>query len=187
MAYSDYLAVKKRKKSNISQLSPTYTHSYHQYLQNQQYQYLKNTTKIDDDGEMLASTRFSIPLSGQVYYNKNNTLNSGYMDMYSLPRIHVPEYIKKRYQPEFCWTCFTPLGEILNKIPCSICENTPSAEAIEEISNGINNANMSVCNILSETVSEISNGITVTEISNGINPSVCINDIITQFENSEYF
>lgn len=181
MAYSDYLAVKKRKKSNISQLSPTYTHSYHQYLQNQQYQYLKNSTKINEDGEVLASTRFAIPLSGQVYYNTNNTLNSGYMDMYALPRIHVPEYIKKRYQPAFCWTCFTPLGEILNKIPCSICESSSSYEAITEISNELNtNLCGSICEISTS-------GEDITEILNEINPNSWIDNIVTQFENLEYF
>lgn len=184
MAYSDYLAVKKRKKTNISQLSPTYTHSYHQYLQNQQYQYLKNSTKINEDGEELASTRFSIPLSGQLYYNTNNTLNSGYMDMYALPRIHVPEYIKKRYEPAFCWTCFTPLGEILNKIPCSICENTSSYEAITEISNEINT---SLCD-LSTSIEDIVTSEEVIEgISNKINLNSWIDNIVTQFENSEYF
>lgn len=43
--------------------------------------------------------------------------------MYSIPRIHVAEYIKKRYQPPFCWTCLTPLNEVLYNISCSVCDS----------------------------------------------------------------
>jgi hypothetical protein len=52
----------------------------------------------------------------------NNRLVQGFQPLYSIKKIQVPEYIKNRYQPPFCWSCFTPYGEILYEIACSVCE-----------------------------------------------------------------
>lgn len=119
MAYSDYLAVKKQKNSirnsfqNSSQLT-----------KNKEYCTLQNTNQLNEDGDLLQNNRFNISLcNNQKMYSKyNNTLISGFSIMYSIPKIHTPEYIKKRYQPAFCWTCWTPLGEITHSITCSVCE-----------------------------------------------------------------
>ena len=126
MASSDYLAIKKRK---FIQPYPN-DRSSSAYMQNQQYFLLKNTVQIDEDGDWIYPTRFNISLPSEyyLYFLWNNRLIHGYTPLFSIPRIHVPEYIKNRYQPPFCWTCFTPYGEIMQEIACSVCEQRPSQQ-----------------------------------------------------------
>lgn len=123
MSSSDYLAIKKRK--NIQAYPNSRSSSAH--LQNRQYYLLKNAIHVDEDGDFLYPERFHISLNADCsfYFLWNNRLVHGYSSLYSIPRIHVPEYIKNRYQPPFCWTCFTPYGEIMNEIACSICDGIP--------------------------------------------------------------
>jgi hypothetical protein len=123
MASSDYLAIKKRKHI---QAYPN-DRSSSAYLQNQQYFLLKNAVQIDEDGDWIYPTRFniSLPSDYSLSFLWNNRLINGYATLYSIPRIHVPEYIKNRYQAPFCWTCFTPYGEIMQEIACSLCDELP--------------------------------------------------------------
>jgi len=127
MASSDYLAIKKRKHI---QAYPN-NRSSSAYLQNQQYYMLKNTVHIDEDGDWIHPDRFhiSLPSEYSLYFLWNNRLVNGYAPLYSIPRIHVPEYIKNRYVPPFCWTCFTPYGEIMQEIACSVCDDLPRKSA----------------------------------------------------------
>jgi hypothetical protein len=135
MAYSDYLEIKKKleikkhsKKNNNIRNSSNRT-------QNNQYLHLQNTSIINEDGEEeLKHKRFNIilPKNCALYSRYNNKSNFSFM--YSIPRIHIPEYEKNRYQPAFCWTCYTPLGEITNYIACSVCDQGPSCTEIKEMS-----------------------------------------------------
>lgn len=52
--------------------------------------------------------------------------------MYSIPKI-ISEYEKNKYQPAFCWTCYTPIGEITKYITCSVCDKGPSYNDIKEV------------------------------------------------------
>ena len=134
MAYSDYLEIKKnsktKTKSNIRCSSSR--------TQNNQYLHLQNVSIINEDGEEeLKTKRFNItiPKNCELYSRYNNKLASNFSFMYSIPRIHIPEYEKNKYQPAFCWTCYTPLGEITNYIACSVCDQGPTCNEIKEMSN----------------------------------------------------
>jgi hypothetical protein len=133
MAYSDYLEIKRnleiKKKSNINiRCSSNRT-------QNNQYLHLQNVSIINEDGEVESKTkRFNVtlPKNCALYSRYNNNLASNFSFMYSIPRIHIPEYEKNKYQPAFCWTCYTPVGEITNYIACSVCEQGPSCNEIKQ-------------------------------------------------------
>jgi len=120
MSSSDYLAVKKRK-----QIKPyPNNRSSSENMMNNQYYLLSHTTIKDEDGDILPSTRFHIMLNNYCSFSFlwNNRLVQGFQPLYSIKKIQVPEYIKNRYEPPFCWSCFTPYGEILYEIACSVCE-----------------------------------------------------------------
>jgi hypothetical protein len=161
MASSDYLAIKKRK--HIEAYPNDRSSS--AYLENQQYYLLKNAVHIDEDGDWILPARFhmSLPLECHLSFLWNNRLVNGYAQLYSIPRIHVPEYIKNRYQPPFCWTCFTPYGEIMQEIACSVCDELPRKSA---------------------ELSTVSNPDLFHLIKN---PVIDIGKIIADFENSENF
>ena len=131
MTYSDYLEIKKnsKKKSNTNiRCSSSRT-------QNNQYFHLQNISIINEDGEEeLKQKRFNItlPKNCALYSRYNNKLASNFSFMYSIPRIHIPEYEKNKYQPAFCWTCYTPIGEITNYIACSVCDQGPSCKQIKQ-------------------------------------------------------
>jgi hypothetical protein len=133
MAYSDYLEIKRnleiKKKANIKiRCSSNRT-------QNNQFLHLQNVSIINEDGEVESKTkRFNVtlPKNCALYSRYNNRLASNFSFMYSIPRIHIPEYEKNKYQPAFCWTCYTPIGEITNYIACSVCEQGPSCNEIKQ-------------------------------------------------------
>ena len=131
MAYSDYLEIKKNleitKKTNIRCSSSR--------TKNNQFFHLQNISIINEDGEVESKTnRFNItlPKTCNLYSRYNNKLASNFSFMYSIPKMHIPEYEKKKYQPAFCWTCYTPVGEITNYIACSVCDQGPSCADIKE-------------------------------------------------------
>ena len=131
MAYSDYLAVKKQKNNNISTKFSNKRISSERTINNS-YCNLQNTSTINEDGDLLENKRFLIPLCNKKIYSKyKNTLASGFSFMYSIPKIHTPEYIKNQYQPSFCWTCWTPLGEITHSIACSVCDYNDEFKQIQ--------------------------------------------------------
>ena len=133
MAYSDYLEIKKnleiKKKTNINiRCSSSRT-------KNNQFLHLQNVYIINEDGEVESKTnRFNItlPKTCNLYSRYNNKLASNFSFMYSIPKIHIPEYEKNKYQPAFCWTCYTPVGEITNYIACSVCDQGPSCADIKK-------------------------------------------------------
>ena len=134
MAYSDYLAVKKQKNNNISTKFNKFSNKRFssERTLNNSYCNLQNTSTINEDGDLLENKRFHISLCNKKIYSKyNNTLASGFSFMYSIPKIHTPEYIKNQYQPSFCWTCWTPLGEITNTITCSVCDFNNEMQEIQ--------------------------------------------------------
>ena len=134
MAYSDYLEIKKNSKIN-SNTKKYNIRTSSSRTQNNQYLHLQNVSIINEDGEEeLKQKRFNItlPKNCAFYSRYNNTLASNFSFMYSIPRIHIPEYEKNKYQPSFCWTCYTPLGEITNTIACSVCDQGPSCTEIKQ-------------------------------------------------------
>ena len=137
MAYSDYLEIKKKleiKKDSKKNTKYNIRNSSNR-TQNNQYLHLQNVSIINEDGEdELKHKRFNItlPKNCTLYSRYNNTLASNFSFMYSIPRIHIPEYEKNKYQPAFCWTCYTPLGEITNYIACSVCDQGPSCNEIKQ-------------------------------------------------------
>lgn len=111
MSYSDYLSLKKKKvyKDNNDTSSSSHT-------QKKQIKHIQHTVLLNEDNEVIPIHRFIKDISFKTKTTKN-------AQMFSIPRIHVAEYIKNRYQPPFCWTCVTPLNEILYNISCSICDS----------------------------------------------------------------
>ena len=161
MSSSDYLAIKKRKY-----IKPfPNDRSCSAYVQNHQYFLLTNTVHIDEDGDWVYPERFqiSLPYGCTFSFLWNNRLVNGYAPVFTISRIHVPEYIKKRYVPPFCWTCFTPYGEIMQEIACSICDELPRK---------------------SDTIANLPNPPLFHLIQE---PTIDISTIIADFENSEWF
>jgi len=111
MSYSDYLSLKKKKvyKDNNDTSSSSHT-------QKKQIKQIQHTVLLNEDNEVIPIHPFIKDISFKTKTTKN-------AQMFSIPRIHVAEYIKNRYQPPFCWTCVTPLNEILYNISCSICDS----------------------------------------------------------------
>jgi len=161
MSSSDYLAIKKRK---YIQPYPN-DRSSSSYLQNHQYYILTHTTQIDEDGDLVNASRFSVTLPSECDFSFlwNTRLIKGYISLFSIPRIHVPEYIKNRYQPPFCWTCFTPYGEIMQEIACSLCDELPRKSVELQ-----NNTDLPLFHLIK-------------------NPVIDIGKIIADFENSDNF
>ena len=133
MAYSDYLEIKRNSKTKTK----TNNRCSSSRTQNNQYFHLQNISIKNEDGEVESKTkRFNVtlPKNCKLYSRYDNKLASNFSLMYSIPRIHIPEYEKNKYQPAFCWTCYTPVGEITNYIACSVCDQGPSCSEIKEIS-----------------------------------------------------
>ena len=137
MASSDYLAVKKQKNMNMiddikkRNISSRFSS---QLTKNKEYCHLQNINIMNEDGDLLQNKRFNISLCNnkKIYSKYNNTLASGFSSMFSIPKIHTPVYIKNQYQPPFCWTCWTPLGEITHSIACSVCDFNNEMQNIEQ-------------------------------------------------------
>lgn len=134
MACSDYLAVKKQKYTINDYLMVKKSPSSSQLTKNKEYCNLQNIDIVNEDGDLLQNNRFNISLCNnkKIYSKYNNTLASGFSFMYAIPKIHTPEYIKNQYQPAFCWTCWTPIGEITHSIACSVCDFNNEMQEIEQ-------------------------------------------------------
>jgi hypothetical protein len=131
MSCSDYLAVKKQKYDFKNKNNTRYSS---QLTKNKEYCNLQNINIVNEDGDLLQKKRFNISLCNnkKIYSKYNNTLASGFSSMFSIPKIHTPVYIKNQYQPPFCWTCWTPLGEITHSIACSVCDFNNEMQMIEQ-------------------------------------------------------
>jgi hypothetical protein len=177
MTSSDYLAVKKQKLKLVQPFPNTRSSS--ENTRNNQYYMLAHTTILDEDRDILAHTRYKIPLSSRCNYSFywNNQLVHGYNTLFSIKKIQVPEYIKNRYQPPFCWTCFTPYGEIMHEIACSVCGHVNEQNLQEQSYDAIQRQNEAAA----ETDPEAALfHLTKTNF-------VDISKIINDFENSEFF
>jgi len=170
MACSDYLALKKQKTQICYK---PYERISSNHTQNNQYCNLQNIENINEDGDIVQNTRFNIPITNtntKIYSKYNNTLASRFSTMYSIPKIHTAPYIKNRYEPAFCWTCWTPTGEIVNSIACSVCDYTNEFQPLD-------NTSYSFINSVNDNNSDLEN------VSQNIN----ISEIIYNFENSDLF
>ena len=121
MSYSDYLSLKKIK--NISKdKTMMLDQSGSNHVRRKQYQQIQNTLILDEDNEVVDSQRFHISVP-PIYFPELK--KSKKKAMFSIPRIHVIEYVKNRYEPPFCWTCNTPINELVKEIACMVCDSVP--------------------------------------------------------------
>jgi hypothetical protein len=118
MSYSDYISLKKLKNSSKDKNNnEKKTGSFHS--KKKQIYHIQNTIILDEDNERINTNLFHIPLK-KIHFSKKK--NKDEKPMFSIPRIHIPEYVKNRYEAPFCWTCDTPIDDILNGIACSTCD-----------------------------------------------------------------
>jgi hypothetical protein len=129
MACSDYLSIKKRKKSNTVKEHSGSKNTLHKQL----YQ-IQHTTLFNEDQEIIEPTLFNINLKN-VPHEKKTVNRNHHLPMYSIPRMHHPEYIKNRYEAPFCWTCITPLGEVIQNISCSVCNSLQPLSEFGDVRN----------------------------------------------------
>ena len=115
MSCSDYLSVKKKYIANSVK-----AHSSSMNTLNKQLYYIQNTTLLNEDEETMESKFFNIKLKHLPKKQKKINTNP-HLQMYSIPRIHNPVYVKNRYEPPICWACPSPIGEIIYEITCSVC------------------------------------------------------------------
>lgn len=119
MSHSDYLFLKNKYIiSSVNSNSSCHT-------QKKQINNIQNTIIINEDNEYVQTKRFNIPIKKDISLKSTNH-NKKYLPMFSIPRIHVIEYIKNRYEPPFCWTCNTAIDELLGGIACSVCDSLDS-------------------------------------------------------------
>jgi len=118
MSHSDYLFLKNKYETLT-------IHSSSSYTKKKQLKNIQTTIIINEDNEWVENKRFNIPIKNSITIK--TTKNNKYLTMYSIPRIQVNEYIKNRYEPPFCWTCNTPIDDLLNNISCDICDNLESS------------------------------------------------------------
>lgn len=148
MAYSDYLEIKKNKiinkKNNMIRSSSNRT-------KNNQYYYLQNISTTNEDGDLMKQKRFNITLPNNCnFYSKiDNKLASRFSFMFSIPKI-LSIYEKNRYQPAFCWTCYSSIGEITNSIACSVCDKSPSYYDVKTITDEQRKILDNIDNIINE-------------------------------------
>jgi hypothetical protein len=125
MSSSDYLAIKKRRAS--PQFFPSRSSSC--LTSNKQYYNIQSTPIVDEDGDLIPfSERFSIKITQYCdLADFDDGAENSFQPMFVVPRIHIPEYIKNRYQAPFCWTCKSSLTEdevdrIINDVGCEMCD-----------------------------------------------------------------
>ena len=119
MSCSDYLSLKKIKiisKDNTMILDQSGSN----HTRRKQVQEIQNTLIFDEDYEIIDFQRFHIHVP-PIYFPEANKPKK--KAMFSIPRIHVIEYVKNRYEPPFCWTCNTPINELIQDITCLACDS----------------------------------------------------------------
>ena len=115
MSHSDYLFLKKKYETLT-------VHSSSSNTQKKQIKNIQNTFIINEDNEYVENKRFNIPIKNRITIK--TTKNDKELPMFSIPRIHVTEYIKNRYQSPFCWTCNDSID--IGDIACMVCEDLES-------------------------------------------------------------
>jgi len=143
MSYSDYLSLKKIKNSSKDKNNyEKKTGSFHS--KKKQIYHIQNTIVLDEDNERVNMNIFNILLK-KIYFTKKK--NNNQQIMYSIPRIHVPEYVKNCYEAPFCWTCDTPIDDILNGIACNVCDTIqPIVFELNEEYEFVNNISLDIPN-----------------------------------------
>jgi hypothetical protein len=122
MSHSDYLFLKNKYIiSSVNSNSSCHT-------QKKQIKNIQNTIIINEDNEYVQTKRFNIPIKKDISL-KSTKNDKQYLPMFSIPRIQIIEYIKNRYEPPFCWTCNTPIDELLGAIACSVCDGLDSIKS----------------------------------------------------------
>ena len=115
MSHSDYLFLKNKYINSSVNSNSSSSHTQKKQITN-----IQNTIIINEDNECVQTKRFNIPIKNIISL-KSIKNDKKYLPMFSIPRIHVIEYVKNRYEPPFCWTCNTPIDELLEDIACSVC------------------------------------------------------------------
>ena len=125
MSHSDYVYLKNKwiNHSN-SEIACSV------YIQKKQLCNIQTTVILNEDNEEIEQKRFNISVKdiclNVIPCNKN-------LPMFSIPKIQVIEYVKNRYQPPFCWTCNTPVIDILNSLACSVCNTILEIDVCDKI------------------------------------------------------
>ena len=134
MSYSDYLSLKKIK--NISKdKKMMLDQSSSNHVRRKQYELLQKTMILDEDKEIIDSQRFHIPIP-PIYFPSGKKPKK--KTMFSIPRIHVIEYVKNRYEPPFCWTCKPSIDELTKEIACIVCDSVqPIPEMLFDLQESI--------------------------------------------------
>jgi hypothetical protein len=119
MSESDYLEMKKRKRTVLLRDRTSGNRT-----ENIQYLNIQMIPKVNEDNEYIHIDRFYIRFPEKQDMAIINNNYSKKEQMYSIPRIHVAEYIKKRYKAPFCWSCPSKLDVnlVMNEIQCTVCE-----------------------------------------------------------------
>jgi hypothetical protein len=128
MSSSDYLAIKKRRYANPFSTE----HVASEKIRNTQYLTIQTTPLINEDGEFIENVeRFSISFPpNQDYGILPNYYDTPNKPVFTIPRIRTNEYIKKRYQPPFCWNCYIPVDaeNAITQFGCSVCDTVQSLQ-----------------------------------------------------------
>jgi hypothetical protein len=139
MSYSDYLYLKNKKNT-----TDNYPISASIHTQNKQLCNIQTTVLFNEDNEEIDVNRFHFQIKdiclNVIPSNKD-------LPMFSIPKIHVIEYVKNRYQPPFCWTCKTPIIDILDNLACSVCETMLDIKVCDTISDLDLNLNIDILNL----------------------------------------
>jgi len=134
MSYSDYLSLKKIK--NISKdKKMMLDQSSSNHVRRKQYELLQTTMILDEDNEIIDTQRFHIAVP-PIYFPSGKKPKK--KTMFSIPRIHVIEYVKNRYEPPFCWTCKPSIDELTKEIACIVCDSVqPIPEMLFDLQESI--------------------------------------------------
>ena len=126
MSASDYISLKKRRSSD--NFVPRRTSGL--LTTNKQYYEIQTTPLVDEDGDFVQTSRFNIKIA---YYcdlaieSADIPQSTSFHPMFVQNRIHIPEYIKNRWQNDFCWACEEQISDqevrmLAEEIGCKVCE-----------------------------------------------------------------
>ena len=120
MSCSDYVSLKRKKNVNSNTKFNKSQNTSSNYTEALELSYIQNTIILNEDNENTNINRFNIEIKNIIKPTKN--IHSLPL-IYSIPKMRINEYVKNRYQSPFCWTCFTPINEILNDVACDLCKD----------------------------------------------------------------
>lgn len=130
MSYSDYLSLKKIKIVSKDKTT-IFENSGSNHVRRKQFHQIQKTILLDEDYEIIENQRFNIHVPPIIFPEVKNPKKKA---MFSIPRIHVMEYVKNRYEPPFCWTCKIPIDDLTKEIACLVCNSVqPIPETLFEL------------------------------------------------------